>query len=356
MKVTVKWISYIGICLLLFLIIWVWFLNVEGKQEVRDERKGLTQEEQAKQATDSLMTDADFQGTVLIAQNGQIVYEHGYGKTNVQKNIANQPETVFPIASLQKSITAALILQLVKEQKLRLDDSLELFYPEIVESPSITIQQLLDHTSGIWMDEETPAEVLKSQESQLSFTLDTLVVNPTNEFQYTNANYTLLAGIISQLRNEPYEAVVEQEIITPLALKHTYFWDTLPADLVVPLSYVNSDEIVQAPSEALYSSLLGAGNLFMSVGDFWTFIQSLSNGKLFQKEAYDRLAGVAEGGYRSGLIYWENLCYSVGSLGAFSTVIYGDQSRQTVVLLFANQSPSDGIETLSQEVYEAWMT
>lgn len=357
MNIKVKWISYIVVCLLLLLFIGTWFLKYEAKQQVSNEEQGLTKEEQVKHATDSLVVDSDFMGTALIVQNGQIAYEKGYGEADKQRKIDNQTETVFPIASLQKSMTAALILQLVKEQKLQLDDSLEQFYPEVAGSESITIQQLLDHTSGISMDEETPAEILTSQERQINFTLDTLIVDPTDEFQYTNANYTLLAGIISKLRNEPYEMVVEQELITPLALKHTYFWDTLPADLSVPLAYVGADDqenTAIVPSAALYSSLLGAGNMFMSVGDFWTFIQSLSNGKLFQKEEYNQLAGVAEGGYRAGIIYWENLFYSVGVLNDFNTVIYGDDSNQTVILLFANQPPTDGIQELSQELYEVW--
>jgi CubicO group peptidase (beta-lactamase class C family) len=301
----------------------------------------------------SLIEKAHFKGNILIVAHGQPVYEQSYGYANAQKKIANDTATMFPIASLQKIMTGALIVKLVEQGKLSMTTTLAEFYPEITNSQSITIQELLNHTSGITMAELAPAVRLDDQQSQLDYVLTQLAVTPNKAFLYTNANYSLLAGIISQLYKRPYEQVLQEQLIDKLDLKQTYFWDQLPKDAVIPQSYTYEKQDYQAdsnpPSEELFSSLIGAGNLYMSVADFYVFLQSLTDGRLFSQEEYQKLIQSQEEGYRAGLFYWDQMEFFEGNLGGYDTVVYGSQDNQTLVFLFANQRAAD-MQKLSEKI------
>ncbi|MGG5343901.1 serine hydrolase domain-containing protein [Enterococcus sp. AZ192] len=305
---------------------------------------------------DQLIVDAHFKGAALVIDRGQVFYEKGYGYADVETKQENKVTTTFPIASLQKIITGALILQLVNNKQLSLDTTLDQFYPTIETAKQITIKDLLNHTSGLMLPEEEPDHLLSDQNTQIDYALKELEVDQGQEYLYSNGNYTILAGIISMILKQPYEEVVQERVVDKLGLKQTYFWDTLPMKITVPKPYIYAGKDYQPDvfpsSEKLFSSLLGAGNMYMSTTDFWQFIQGLTNGKLFKSSKYDELAEVKTGGYQSGMIYFDSLKYSVGSLGGYNTVIYGDQENQQVVILFANQIGEEGIGALAEQVYQ----
>lgn len=358
LKKRTRLLIYLSLLVLILVIAGAWFFKNNLKVQSSKNSNGVTDSSAAvatDQIFDKIITESHFKGTALLVKQGQTVYQQCYGYADAEKKQDNHLDSLFPIASLQKIITGAVIVDLLKDKKLKITDTLSEFYPDIDLSDTITIQQLLTHTSGIMMDEIEPAEVLTNQSDQLDFTLENLIVSEDKEFFYTNANYTLLAGIISQITDENYEKTVQEKIIEPLALKHTYFWDTLPKQEPIMNSYYYSDRDYEVdpfqPNEQLFSSLLGAGNMYMSAADFSIFIQSLTNGKLFSKEIYEQFAEVNKTGYQAGIFYFDDLQYSQGNLGGFNTVMYGDQDNQNLVILFANQAPSDSLLGLSQSLY-----
>lgn len=358
-----KWSIAGGVVLLLMLLLASWYFNKENRVFVNhlSEKQQLNQKDDIassdnKNKIDQIINETHFQGSALLVKKDQIFYQQSYGYADAQNKRPNKKDGIFPIASLQKIITGALILELVKEGKLTLDTTLDRFYPEITSSQTITIQQLLDHNSGISMAEEEPETLLINQERQINHVLATLIVVESKEFHYTNSNYTLLAGIISNVTGQPYDQVVQKRVIDKLSLKHTYFWDDLPKKETIPIPYFYREKDYQAdPSpanEKLFSSLLGAGNMYMSTKDFWVFLQSLTNGKLFDQDEYEQLANVKAQGYQSGMIYYDGLKYSEGSLGGYGTIIYGDQGNKNLVILFGNQPAKDGMKGLGEELYK----
>src|SRR5688500_14845052 len=92
-----------------------------------------------------------FNGSVLVAENGKVIYEKGFGSANMEWAIPNQPDTKFRIGSITKQFTATLILQLVDEGKIKLDANLSDYLPDYRKDTGskVTIHQLLNHTSGI---------------------------------------------------------------------------------------------------------------------------------------------------------------------------------------------------------------
>ncbi|EOL44185.1 serine hydrolase domain-containing protein [Enterococcus caccae] len=357
-----RWKSFIlvGVLFVLLLLLGSWFVTKENgifvKTQSEKQQKSASLEFKNKEEIDQMIKDSHFKGSVLIVNQGQIFYKQSYGYADRQNKVPNKNDSPFPIASLQKMITGSIILELVKEGQLTLETTLDTFYPEIEYSQTITIQDLLNHHSGILMEEKEPENILTDQKSQIDNVLNTLTVVKSKEFMYTNANYTLLAGIISKLTGQTYEENIKKRVIEKLSLTDTYFWDQLPEAETLPQPYYYIEQDYQDDpvpvNEKLFSSLLGAGNLYMSTEDFWVFIQSLTNGQLFKQKEYEQLVGAEQEGYQGGMIYFDGLKYSEGILGGYDTVIYGDQKNQEIVILFANQPAAEGMRELSERLYQ----
>lgn len=304
---------------------------------------------------DKKITDEHFKGSLLLVKNQEVFYQQAYGYSNSAEKIENTLTTSYPIASLQKFITGIIILQLLQEKKLGEDTSLKKFYPEIKDSEAITIRQLLNHTSGFVMDEIEPPDLLQTQQEQIDYTIEQLQVSLKKDFYYSNANYTILAGIISKVLKSDYEKVIQKRIIEKLDLKNTFFWDTLPKEQESPTPYQYQGKDYQKDdflnSDKLFSSLLGAGNMFMSVEDMWQVQKGLTDGHLFSTTEYKELTNSRAGGYQAGFFYFDGLKYSEGNLGGYDAVIYGKENEQDLVILFANQPAENGMGNLAEQLY-----
>ena len=91
-----------------------------------------------------------FNGTVLVSKNGTILLNKGYGYRNAANKILNSEQSIYQLGSITKQFTAAVILKLEQEKKLSVSDKISKYFPNYPKGDSITIQQLLTHTSGIY--------------------------------------------------------------------------------------------------------------------------------------------------------------------------------------------------------------
>lgn len=297
-----------------------------------------------------------FKGVILVVKNGEIINRSAYGYADFGRLKKNSVRIAYPIASLQKFITGSLIAQLVAAGKISYESSLAAFYPAHPELANIKIRQLLDHTSGIQMAESNPGKLLGLEEDQLNYVLSEMTVTPDQNFSYTNANYTLLSGIISQVTGEKYETVLENNIIKPLHLKRTFSWEKRPPKMTLPIAYRYENESDYQDDEfhadkELFSSLLGAGNLFMSIDDMLKVQRGLTNGQILTAKEYKELAQIEDAGYAGGIWHDEGMKSIHGSLGGYDTFVYGDESNENLVLLFANQPAIHGDDALATAIY-----
>src|SRR5580704_11048813 len=91
-----------------------------------------------------------FSGSVLVAREGRVIFEKGYGLKNKKQNIRNDSNTIFQIGSITKQFTSAIILQLAEKTQLSLQDKLSKYIPDYPNGDQITIEHLLTHTSGVY--------------------------------------------------------------------------------------------------------------------------------------------------------------------------------------------------------------
>ncbi len=306
-----------------------------------------------------LLNNAHFQGTAMLFNHYATGASHvSVGYADAATKTLNSGDTIYPIASLQKVMTGAIIEQLADQGKLSLNNKLSRYYPSVKNSSKITLRQLLNQRSGIDMAESTPASLLTTQSAEINYTLNQLKVGSAGSFNYTNANFTLLAGVASKVTGQTYDQLVQKRIIAPLNLKHTFAWDGLPRTGTVAMgySYANGkSNNVDNASQKLVSSLLGAGNYYSTPADYYKIQKGLRNGKILTTNQYYDLANDYKLTYGGGLYHYSGSIKRVrGTLSGagYETVLYGSEGNKSGVILFANQAPTQAMDSLAKTLYD----
>lgn len=171
---------------------------------------------------------------LAVAKDGHIVYEHGYGMSNLELGIAITPQSVFDIGSISKQITAMAILLLAQEHRLSLDDDVRKYLPEIPDYGStITIRHMLHHTSGLrnYDDlfdlEGIPEADLTTDRDAMDLIVRQKGVNfkPGEEFLYSDTNYFLMSQIVKRVTGQTLRQFAQDRIFGPLGMTSTHFHD-----------------------------------------------------------------------------------------------------------------------------------
>jgi len=238
-----------------------------------------------------------FQGSVLVARNGAVVYRKGFGLADIGRGIDNTPETRHRIGSLAKAFTAAIILLLVDEGRLDLDapitDSLPAFRAD--HAARITLHQLLSHTSGVGVgvpdrsDSERRQPYMPDEVVQLA-NLVGLLHETGARYRYSNLGYNLLAAIIEQTEGKPFDAVLRERILDPLGMRSTGLVSTDPNPQDRSSSYdrMSWGETEEAP-QLDESFAIGARGMYSTVDDLYRWDRAVSGDELLSEESRTRM-------------------------------------------------------------------
>src|SRR6186997_3266803 len=171
-----------------------------------------------------------FNGSILVSENGRVIYKQGVGLANMEWGIPNTPDTKFRLGSITKQFTATLTLQLVEQGKIKLDGKLSDYLPEYRADigSKVTIHHLLTHTSGIPSYTDQPGffenvsrNPYKVDEFVKKYASGDLQFEPGSKYSYNNSGYFLLGAIIERITGKPYEQVLKENIFDPLGMKNT---------------------------------------------------------------------------------------------------------------------------------------
>ena len=200
------------------------------------------------------------------------------------------PDMLFEVGSITKTFTAAMILQMVQEQKLSLDDTLGYFFDQLVNiDPGVTIRQLLNHTSGIFSYDQhsdvrlqiflnpekvwTPEEILKDYVSPMVFEAGT-------DWSYSNTNYLLLGLIIEQIDSTDYEMSLRKRLLDPYGLEHTYLDVAETYQETRSGSWMSAGSYREGKVTAILSGAWAAGGIVATASDLVEWAQLLYSGKV----------------------------------------------------------------------------
>jgi CubicO group peptidase (beta-lactamase class C family) len=218
---------------------------------------------------------------VLVVYDGKIVFHRGYGVTDLRTLHPITPETDFRLASFTKQFTAACIMLLVRDGKLRYDEPLTDIFPEFpAYGRPITVRNLLNHTSGLpdyediltkqypnVPDDKIPqihdAGVLKLLEQQSSGKFP-----PGSKWEYSNSGYATLAMIVEKVSGKPFGQFLHDRIFVPLKMDHTLAYEKGKNE-VPHRAYGHTKEKAgwQETDQSSTSAVLGDGGIYTSIDD-----------------------------------------------------------------------------------------
>lgn len=181
-----------------------------------------------------------FSGTVLLAIDGEPVFEGAYGLADRSWEVPNRMDTRFDVGSINKELTKVVVGQLLAAGKLSLDDTvLDLLpdYPNSETAGRITVRQLLEHTSGlpdIFGPEFFRANKALYRTNEDYFDLfagKPLLFEPGSDRRYSNAGYVVLGAIVARVSGMPYAELVERRVFEPAEMTGAIF---AARDRIVP--------------------------------------------------------------------------------------------------------------------------
>ncbi|RYZ54425.1 MAG: class A beta-lactamase-related serine hydrolase [Chitinophagaceae bacterium] len=234
---------------------------------------------------------AGYHGVILVANKGTVLYEKGYGLANFENGTRHTPETVFKTESVGKMFTATAILQLVEKGKLQLTQTVRSLLPELAirNSETITVEQLLKHTSGLQSPWDHPGWQFKKDYSRTE--LERIITEvplafdtPGKEMFYSNSGYYILGWIIEKLTGTAYDTYFQQQFFGPLKMHHTrHLNDTImPAKGGAQPYQVISSKRYLPMGTTVGPKASPAGGWLSTAKDLYRFLLALSTGKLLQ--------------------------------------------------------------------------
>jgi CubicO group peptidase (beta-lactamase class C family) len=286
-----------------------------------------------------------FSGALLIAREGEIVLNKGYGLAVRSKGVRNTAETVFSTGSLTKQFTAAGIMKLEMMGKLNTRDPITRYFKDVPEDKQgITLHHLLSHTSGV-VDGIGPDFVEALRDPTVKKILERpLQFAPGEEFSYSNAGYSLLAAVIEKVSGKGYEDFQREQLFLPAGMENTGYRAPEWRKRVVAHWYVG-DRDNGTPLEKPYPywNLLGNGGILSTTSDMYRWHLALLGDAVLSDAAKRKMYTPVDNDYGYG---WDILRGDVGlliqhdggsSLGSSSELRrYLDAG--IVTMLFCNQS------------------
>src|SRR5450755_2839265 len=299
-----------------------------------------------------------FNGTVLVAQNGKIILEKGYGFKNKKENLLNTAGTLYQIGSITKQFTSAIILQLVAGNKMQLQDRLSKYFPGYPSGDSITVEHLLTHTSGVYNYTNDADFMLKRSEHPINrdsllslFEYKPLDFSPGTKWSYSNSGYILLGMIIEKVTGKSYFRVVRENIFEPLGMGHSGFDFThlksadkatgYGGDLTVPVGIVDS------------SVSFAAGAIYTTVGDLYIWDRALYTNQVVDQALLQKAFTVYQSSYGYGWViidsYGKKTVQHGGGITGFASYILRVPGDQICIIVLTNVA-SDAPSKISNEI------
>jgi CubicO group peptidase (beta-lactamase class C family) len=256
----------------------------------------------------------DFSGTILVAHNDKIIEQRAYGLSSIEFNVKNITDTKFNIASITKLFTAVATLQLYEQGKLNLNIPIGQYlpdYPNKVVRDSVTIHQLLTHTSGLNNFYPAGLDKMKSLEyKEISdfvplFVNEALLSKPGTKYDYSGTGYVILGLIIEKVSGENYYNYIRQNILNPAKMINT---TELEVDSIVTnkasgyTSMFGENKILKK-NDYYLSKASPAGFYYSNINDLFNFSKALRGYKLLKKETTELMFKPKVKGYNTHLGY-----------------------------------------------------
>jgi CubicO group peptidase (beta-lactamase class C family) len=298
-----------------------------------------------------------FNGVILVAERGHVVYGRAFGRANLEWSIPNTLDTKFEIASMTKPMTALLIMQLVEEGKVRLDGKVSDYIPYYPRETGtkITVDQLLNHTSGLQQDiafsddpNDVPpiitkinADLLSNDELVKLIAARPLRFEPGTDYGYSSDGYAVLGAIIEHVTGKSYWQALAVRILKPTGMT-----ETVPALLapLVPRRASGYRQSFAGVENAMHIGATPAGGLYSTARDLHQWERALYGNSLASQRSKDRLFAlrkvITAYGWKTAEEEWagkrRKVLRTTGGLPGFANLLLRVPEEERVIILLSN--------------------
>lgn len=229
-------------------------------------------------------------GVFMVAQNGKIIYEKGFGKANLELDANLTPQSVFQLGSMTKQFTAIAILMLEEQGKLNVEDPVSKYLPDYPSGEKIILHHLLTHTSGIKdftkmksLSDITQKEMTPKMMVDF-FKNETPDFAPGEKFEYNNSGYVLLGHIIELVSGEKYEDFIKKHIFEKAGMNHSYYASDRQVISGRAYGYQKKEYGYVNKTIISFSVPFSSGALMSTAGDMLQWQNALTQNRLLGAE------------------------------------------------------------------------
>jgi len=295
----------------------------------------------------------DFNGSLLVAKNGKILYNKHIGYADFNKKEVLSEASVFQLASVSKQFTAAAIMLLYERNQIQLTDTVNKYFPDFPYE-NVTIKNLLNHTAGLpryfwvaeheWQQKKAPTNsemmaLLESSKAQRYF-------KPGCNFDYSNTGYFVLASIVEKVSGISFSTFVKKNIFDPLEMKDSYVFsfenDSINTNQLDGYRLYRGWRHLKINS-TVNDAIVGDKNVYATSKDLLKWTLGLNNGKLLSKASLDLMYAKGETVYGRKVPYGfgfridtkdKKTIYHHGKWNGFSTglTLYPEDELVVIVL------------------------
>jgi len=300
-----------------------------------------------------------FNGNVLVAKKGKIIYENAFGWANYPNMDSLKLNSQFELASISKTMTATAILQLMEHGKLKLNQDVRDFYPDFPYE-GVTIRMLLTHRSGLpnyvyAIDDVFRKEHRDQKKGVTNAQMMDLLAQykparynaPGKSYHYNNSNFMVLGAIIEKVAHMPYAQYMMNNVFKPAGMAHTNVYSKATYDKI-PTKVMGHDRNSWKYSVAqnYLDGPVGDKGIYSTVGDLFLFDRALRAGRLIkqatQDSAYTDRNPMERGHFNYGYGWHlfeapgQKVVYHTGWWHGFRHIYLRDMKNDITIVLLGN--------------------
>lgn len=272
-------------------------------------------------------------GKISIFKDGKEVFERTFGENNLPGNSAEN--RYFQIGSITKTMTAVMIHKLAEERKISLNTKLSSYFPQFPNADKITIEQMLNHTSGLgdYVENEKELKWLTRSASEKEIMAHMMtqksVFLPGTSTKYSNTAYYLLTKILEKETGKSFAENLNQMILKPNKMQNTFPAELSPKNVFPGYSYANG---WTETKDFDFNNVIGVGDIAADPKDLNIFINQLFSGKILPLNTVEDIKPQSDNRFGLGIAavpFFSKTFYghSGGTYGTNSLMIYSEEDR-----------------------------
>ena len=274
-------------------------------------------------------------GTLLVAQNGKIIINQGYGLANKSANTPTTAKSLYGIASIQKNLTAILVMQQVAAGKIHLTDKVGQYLPELPDADTVTVQQLLNMTAGYNQVGKTESKL--DETGYVDFGLKHLTMDQRGAWYYSAGNYVALVGILRQVTGKSYEQLLDNTFKKNFAIDYTNYNDFITSPNRVENYGTDGNPYFDNPS--IFNREVGTGSIEMTAGNLYKLLHEELAGKLINKTLLQQMLVTGPNENYAAGMYDDGNAYRLhGVLLGFEPSVKTTKDGKTMVIWLSNEN------------------